>query len=72
MNSRPTPCWQAVGIGSNPISRTMLRLTLEEEIAQQVIACWIEDCGGDPPPLTREQLALLLDHVEVGVMRGGE
>jgi hypothetical protein len=43
-----------------------------EEIAQQVIACWIEDCGSQPPPLSYEQLRLLLHHVEVGVMRGGE
>ena len=42
------------------------------EIAQQVVGCWIEDCAGNMPALNYEQLELLLNHVEVGVMRGGE
>jgi hypothetical protein len=47
-----------------------------EEIARQVVECWFEDCVdetlGPIPNLSPTQLRLLLNQIEVGVMRGGE
>ena len=39
-----------------------------ERDAQAAMACWIEDCAS-APPITRDQLAALLHHVEVVVFR---
>lgn len=44
-------------------------MEVDERIAQEVIACWIEDCGDTPPNVDYDQLAILLHHVEVGLQR---
>lgn len=48
---------------------------MNEEIARQVLECWIEDCVDELQPvpnLSTIQTKLLLHQIEVGVMRGGE
>jgi hypothetical protein len=48
---------------------------MNEEIARQVVECWIEDCVDEllpVPDIDTPQLKLLLHQIAVGVMRGGE
>ncbi len=42
-----------------------------QEIAQQVVECWLEDCEA-LSVLDTKQMELLLHHIEVGLMRGEE
>jgi hypothetical protein len=53
-----------------------IRRKKHERIARQVVECWLEDCVDvtldSVPDLSTIQLRLLLNQVEVGIMRGGE